>query len=67
MNYDQAMRILNGAIYDAISAGNKERKSVTTLREMAADIDHLIDHGCTREEMKEHIKAQNAVKHAGWV
>jgi hypothetical protein len=67
MNYDQAMRILNGAIYDAISAGNKERKSVTALREMAADIDHLIDHGCTREEMKERIKAQNAVKHAGWV
>ncbi len=67
MNYDQAMRILNEAIYDAISAGNKERKSVTALREMAADIDHLIDHGCTREEMKERIKAQNAVKHAGWV
>ena len=67
MNYDQTMRILNGAIYDAISAGNKERKNVTALREMAADIDHLIDHGCTREEMKERIKAQNAVKHAGWV
>lgn len=67
MNYDQTMRILNEAVYDAISAGNKERKSVTALREMAADIDHLIDHGCTREEMKERIKAQNAVKHAGWV
>lgn len=67
MNYDQTMRILNEAVYDAISAGNKERKSVTALREMAADIDHIIDHGCTREEMKERIKAQNAVKHAGWV
>jgi hypothetical protein len=56
MTYNEAMRVLNGAIYDAISAGNKERQNVTALREMAADIDHIVDFGCTREEMREREK-----------
>lgn len=58
MTYTDAMELLNTAIYDAIRAGNHERKRVTALHEMAADIDHIIDHGCTREEMRERIKAQ---------
>jgi hypothetical protein len=41
---------------------------------MAADIDHIIDHGCTREEMRERMKAQrqlnpfgpDAIKVMGW-
>lgn len=54
MTYKQRMMLLNLAIYDAIRAGNDERQPVTALREMAADIDH----GCTREEMRERMKAQ---------
>lgn len=45
MTYKQRMMLLNLAIYDAIRAGNDERQPVTALREMAADIDHIIDHG----------------------
>lgn len=58
MNYNTAMVMLNQAIYQAIASGNKERRQVTALKEMAADIDHLIDFGCTREEMRDRIKAQ---------
>ncbi len=53
MTYDQAMKDLNAAIYTAVRLGNKERKQVSALREMAYDIDHMIDHGCTREEMRQ--------------
>jgi hypothetical protein len=60
------MMLLNLAIYDAIRAGNDERQPVTALREMAADIDHIIDHGCTREEMRNRKIAEGAVKQAGW-
>jgi hypothetical protein len=66
MTYQDALLGLNRAIYDAIRSGNREGAKVTALREMAADIDHIIDHGCTREEMRERIKAQRAVKQAGW-
>jgi len=66
MTYDEAMRVLNDAIYDAVSAGNREGKNTTELREMAAEIDHMIDFGCTREEMRERVKAQRAVQQAGW-
>jgi len=66
MTHANDMRTLNRAIYDAIRSGNREGANVTALREMAADIDHIIDHGCTREEMRERIKAQRAVKQAGW-
>lgn len=58
MTYKEAMKQLNLAIYDAIRASNRESQPVTALREMAADIDHIIDHGCTREEMRERMKAQ---------
>lgn len=66
MTYDEAMRVLNGAIYDAIRSGNREGKKVSDLLEMAADIDHIIDHGCTREEMCTRKIAEGAVKQAGW-
>ncbi len=61
MNYDEAMKNLNHWIYQAVRCGNKERKSVTALVEMACDIDHLIDHGCTRAEMREKIKARKLI------
>jgi hypothetical protein len=66
MTYKEAMKQLNLAIYDAIRAANCERQPVTALREMAADIDHIIDHGCTREEMRNRKIAEGAVKQAGW-
>jgi hypothetical protein len=66
MTYDEAMRVLNGAIYDAIRSGNREGKKVSDLLEMAADIDHIIDHGCTRDELKVRKIAEGAVKQAGW-
>lgn len=66
MTYKDAMKQLNLAIYDAIRAGNRESQPVTALREMAADIDHIIDHGCTREEMRNRKIAEGAVKQAGW-
>ena len=58
MTYVQAMKMLNLAIYEAVRAANRESQPATALREIAADIDHIIDHGCTREEMRERIKAQ---------
>jgi hypothetical protein len=58
MTHAKNMQMLNRAIYDAIRSGNREGANVTALREMAADIDHIIDHGCTREEMRERMKAQ---------
>lgn len=66
MTHAKNMQALNDAIYAAIRSGNREGANVTALREMAADIDHIIDHGCTREEMRERIKAQRAVQQAGW-
>lgn len=66
MTYGEAMRLLNTAIYEAVRAANRERQPVTALREMAADIDHIIDHGCTREEMRNRKIAEGAVKQAGW-
>ena len=66
MTYKDAMKNLNDAVYAAIKAGNAERQNVTGLREMAAEIDHLIDHGCTREEMRNRKIAEGAVRQAGW-
>jgi uncharacterized protein (UPF0264 family) len=66
MTYKDAMKNLNDAIYTAIKAGNAERQNVTELREMAADIDHIIDHGCTREDRRNRKIAEGAVRQAGW-
>jgi hypothetical protein len=64
MTHAKNMKVLNAAIYDAIRSGNREGQPVTALREMAADIDHLIDHGCTRAEMRERIKAKRQIEAA---
>ena len=66
MTYKDAMKNLNDAVYAAIKAGNAERQNVSELREMAAEIDHLIDHGCTREEMRNRKIAEGAARQAGW-
>ena len=66
MTYQDALLGLNAAVYKAIRIGNAEKRQVTALLEMAADIDHIIDHGCTREEMRNRKIAERAVKQAGW-
>ena len=66
MTHAKDMQALNRAIYDAIRSGNREGANVTALREMVAEVDHLIDHGCTREEMRNRKIAEGAVKQAGW-
>lgn len=66
MTHAKDMQALNRAIYDAIRSGNREGQPVTALREMAAELDHMIDHGCTREEMRNRKIAEGAVKQAGW-
>lgn len=49
MTYDEAMEALNDAIYAAVrAADNEDGAPVTALKETAADIDCLIDHGVTR-------------------
>lgn len=66
MTYQDALLGLNAAIYKAIRTGNAEKRSVSALIEMAADIDHIIDHGITREEMRNRKIAEGAVRQAGW-
>lgn len=45
MTHANDMRTLNRAIYDAIRSGNREGVNTAELRNMAATIDHIIDHG----------------------
>ena len=52
--YDYAMHSLNYAIYAAVRAADSEDGApVEALRKMAADIDSLIDHRCTHEQMRD--------------
>ena len=53
MTYKEALTDLDDAVYAAIRAGLREGKKVSDLQEMAADIDHLIDHGHPRAARKE--------------
>lgn len=47
--YDEAMAELNDAIYAAVRvAANEDGAPVAALIKIAADINCLIDHGCTR-------------------
>ena len=66
MTYQDALLGPNAAVYKAIRVGNAEKRQVSALLEVAADIDHIIDHGCTREEMRNRKIAEGAVKQAGW-
>jgi len=68
MTYDEAMRVLNDAVYDAVRAANNEDGAPAhALREIAAEIDCLIDHGCTRAEMKDAKALYEGAKLAGLV
>lgn len=64
--YTEAMHELNEAIYAAVrAADNEDGTPVHALREIAADIDSIIDHGCTRKEFADHKALYEGAKLAG--
>jgi hypothetical protein len=66
--YQEAMDDLNAAAYAALrAAGNEDGAPVDALREIAAEIDSLIDHGVTRAEMKDMLALYKGSKLAGLV
>ena len=66
--YQDAMEDLNRAAYAALrAAGNEDGAPVDALREIAAEIDSLIDHGVTRAEMRDMLALYNGAKLAGLV
>lgn len=68
MTYDEAMTALNTAIYDAVrAADNHDGAPVHHLKEIAAEIDCLIDHNCTRAELRDARALYEGAKAAGLV
>lgn len=68
MTYDDAMTALNTAIYDAVRAAhNHDGAPVHALRQIAAEIDCLIDHNCTRAELRDARAPYEGAKAAGLV
>lgn len=68
MTYDEAMTALNDAAYAAVRAANNEDGApVFALRDIAAEIDSLIDTGVTRAEFKSQRALYEGEKLAGLV
>lgn len=68
MTYSEAMRALNTAAYAAVrAADNEDGAPVEALRELAAEIDCLIDHNCTREELAVSWAIYEGMRQAGMV
>jgi hypothetical protein len=66
MTYDEAMVELNEAIYAAVrAADNHDGAPVQALKEIAADIDSIIDHGVTRSVMNDMKALYEGAKRAG--
>ena len=66
--YQEAMEELNVAAYAALRAAwNEDGAPVDALREVAAEIDRLIDHGVTRAEMRDMLALYKGAKLAGLV
>ncbi len=66
--YQDAMEDLNRAAYAALrAAGREDGAPVDALREIAAEIDSLIDHGVTRAEMRDMLALYKGTKLAGLV
>ena len=66
--YAEAMTDLNEAINAAVrAADNEDGAPVEDLRKMAADIDSLIDHGCTRAEIDAAAALWRGMRQAGMV
>jgi len=65
-DYTDAMTALNDAVYAALRAAqNEDGAPADALREMAAEVDHLIDHNCTRAEMADARAIYEGAKLAG--
>ena len=66
--YKKAMEDLNLAAYAALRAAvNEDGAHVDALREIAAEIDSLIDHGVTLAEMQDMLALYKGAKLAGLV
>ena len=66
MTYDEAMHELNKAVYVAARlAASHDGAPYHALREIAAEIDSLIDHNCTRAEMRDAKALYDGAKLAG--
>ena len=66
--YMDAMHELNDAVYKAVrAADNEDGAPVAALRELAAEIDCLIDHGCTRRAFEDMKALYEGAKLAGLV
>lgn len=68
MTYVEAMTALNEAAYAAVRAANNEDGApAADLRDIAAEIDSLIDHGVTRAEFASQRALYEGAKLAGLV
>lgn len=66
MTYEDAMHDLNRAAYHALRAAqNEDGAPVNALKEIAADIDYLIDTGMTRSEYRAAEALYKGAKLAG--
>lgn len=66
MTYDDAMNELNEAVYRAVrAADNEDGAPVEALRELAAEIDCLVDTRCTRKEFAAQKALYEGAKLAG--
>jgi len=65
-DYHEALHELNDAIYKAIcAADNEDGAPVAALKEIAADIDCIIDHGMTRRAFEDAKRLYEGAKLAG--
>lgn len=68
MTYNEAMEALNEAVYAAVrAADNEDGAPVEALRELAAEVDSLIDHRMTRAEMNDARRLYEGTRQAGMV
>lgn len=68
MDYEEAMANLNNAAYHAVrAANNHDGAPVAALKEIAADIDYIIDCGMTRKEYRDAKALYEGAKLAGLV
>ena len=66
ITYTDAMAALNEAVYVALrAAGSEEGAPVDALRDLAAEVDSLIDHGATTAEVRRMHALYLGVKAAG--
>jgi len=65
-DYTEALHELNDAIYKAVrAADNEDGAPVAALKDIAADIDCIIDHGCTRRAFEDAKRLYDGAKLAG--